>query len=194
MNIQNVNNASKTGYSHATMHDKGKNDVTKEKVAHSANQKNIDGFKPTHKFDEAKKVIAYSPKQVQAENLSRLWESMFGFSRENISTQFSKADPLRKPYEDLNAALKNVGTTPETAAAAISENGDWGVNAVATRLMNMAAALSGGDVKYAEELRAAVQKGFEAVGAIDSLPQVCQDTYTETMARFDKWIETGVIE
>ncbi len=193
MNIQNINNASKTGYAHATMHDKEKNNV-KEAAKHGHNKEIPDGFKPAQKFEEAKKVIAYSPKQIQAENLSKLWESMFGFSRENISLQFGKADALRKPYEDLDAALKNVGTTPEAAAAAISENGDWGVNAVATRLMNMAAALSGGDVKFAEELRAAVQKGFEAVGSIDSLPQVCQDTYTETMARFDKWIETGVIE
>ena len=39
----------------------------------------------------------------------------------------------------------------------------WGVDAVATRLMDMAMALSGGDPSKAELLRDAVQKGFAAV-------------------------------
>ncbi|MBQ2829732.1 MAG: hypothetical protein IJF15_01725, partial [Oscillospiraceae bacterium] len=51
-----------------------------------------------------------------------------------------------------------------------------------------------GDVSKAEMLREAVQEGFEAVGALDSLPQVCQDTYAETMKRFDYWIENGTMD
>ena len=70
----------------------------------------------------------------------------------------------------------------------------WGVDAVATRLMDMAMALSGGDPSKAELLRDAVQKGFAAVGDLDSLPQVCQDTYTETMKRFDYWVEKGSLD
>ena len=55
-------------------------------------------------------------------------------------------------------------------------------------------ALSGGDPSKAELLRDAVQKGFAAVGDLDSLPQVCQDTYTETMKRFDYWVEKGSLD
>ncbi len=82
-----------------------------------------------------------------------------------------------------------IGTTPESAAAAISEDGMWGVNAVSTRLIDFAMSLAGGDPEKLAELREAVTKGFEAVGDISSLPQVCQDTYAETMARFDYWEE-----
>ena len=32
------------------------------------------------------------------------------------------------------------------------------------------------------------------MGDLDSLPQVCQDTYTETMKRFDYWVEKGSLD
>lgn len=92
------------------------------------------------------------------------------------------------------ADFLGVGRTPEAAAAAIADGGMWGVDAVSTRLMDMAIHLSGGDVSKAEMLREAVQEGFAAVGALDSLPQVCRDTYAETMKRFDYWIENGSMD
>ena len=70
----------------------------------------------------------------------------------------------------------------------------WGVNAVSTRLLDMAMRLSGGNPEKISELRDAVIKGFKAVGSLDSLPQVCQDTYAETMARFDYWETNGSLE
>lgn len=96
-------------------------------------------------------------------------------------------------YGDI-ASMLGIGTTPESAAAAISEDGMWGVDAVSTRLIDFAMGLSGGDPEKIAELREAVTKGFEAVGDISSLPQVCQDTYAETMARFDYWEEHGSMD
>lgn len=94
---------------------------------------------------------------------------------------------------DIAKAI-GIGTTPESAARAVSEDGMWGVNAVSTRLLDMAMRLSGGDTEKAEMLRDAVKKGFEAVDALASLPQVCQDTYAETMARFDYWEANGSLD
>lgn len=96
-------------------------------------------------------------------------------------------------YEEIADTL-GIGTTPETAAAAISEDGMWGVNAVSTRLLDFAMGLADGDSSKIAELREAVTKGFEAVGDISSLPQVCQVTYAETMARFDYWEEHGSLD
>ena len=96
-------------------------------------------------------------------------------------------------YTALDKAL-GMGTTPETAQEAISEHGMWGVEAVSTRIMDMAIQLSNGDPSMAETLREAVQKGFDAVGALDELPQVCQDTYHEIMDRFDYWEEHGSMD
>lgn len=75
------------------------------------------------------------------------------------------------------------------AAASLQEGGEWSVDAVATRLMDMAKALSGGDPSKIEELRTAVQKGFKAAGMDlgGKLPGICNDTYNEVMRRFDDW-------
>ena len=82
--------------------------------------------------------------------------------------------------------------TPEESAAAaesIAPGGEYSVDAVATRLMDMAMALAGGDSSKISLLRGAVQKGFEAAG-VDfggKLPSICNETYDEVMRRFDEW-------
>ena len=82
-------------------------------------------------------------------------------------------------------------TQRQQAVAAIAEGGAYSVDAVATRIMDMAKALAAGDDSKLETLRQAVQKGFEAAGAQwgDELPGICQDTYTEVMKRFDDWAQ-----
>ena len=75
------------------------------------------------------------------------------------------------------------------AAASIAEGGEYSVDAVAGRIMDMAKALSGGDASKIAELREAVQKGFQAAG-VDfggKLPSICGQTYDEVMKRFDEW-------
>ena len=77
----------------------------------------------------------------------------------------------------------------DKAKVAISEDGEYGVNAVADRIMNMAKALSGGDNSKLELLRNAVSKGFDSVSKLysDNYPEICKNTYTEVMNRFDEW-------
>lgn len=82
--------------------------------------------------------------------------------------------------------------TPEDsakAAASIADGGEYSVDAVATRIMDMAKALSGGDSANIEKLRKAVQKGFEAAGVEfgGELPEISNNTYDEVMKRFDDW-------
>ena len=82
--------------------------------------------------------------------------------------------------------------TPEQsakAAASIAEGGEYSVDAVAGRIMDMAKALSGGDASKIEELREAVEKGFKAAGVElgGKLPSISQQTHTEVMKRFDEW-------
>lgn len=90
-------------------------------------------------------------------------------------------------------ALPAVGTTPEEARAAISEGGAYSVDAVATRIMDMATAMAGGDPDKLEMLRGAVEKGFEQAGfsfkkatGQSSMPEITEKTHTEIMKRFDE--------
>lgn len=77
------------------------------------------------------------------------------------------------------------------AAEAISDGGEYSVDAVATRIIDMAKALSGGDKAKIGMLKDAVIKGFEAAGLEfnngSGLPDICNKTYDEVMKRFDEW-------
>lgn len=75
------------------------------------------------------------------------------------------------------------------AQEAIAEGGEWSVDAVATRIMDMAKALSNGDKSKIGALRTAVEQGFgEARKAWSGkMPGITDQTYTEVMKRFDEW-------
>jgi len=79
----------------------------------------------------------------------------------------------------------------------ISEDGFFGVKKTTERIMDFAKALvgTGASEKQIENMRSAVQKGFDEVarmfGGFDKLPQVTKDTYDAIMKAFDEWLGTG---
>ncbi len=140
-------------------------------------------------------------KDQRAQSMQRLVTEMMGKQAANAKTAFcSKIETLSGPtanvQNDWMSQFLGSQDTPETAAQAISKDGEWGVNAVATRLLDMAVSLSGGDVSKIAELRSAVEAGFKAAGDViaGELPGICQDTYTETMNRFDYWAQNGSMD
>lgn len=95
---------------------------------------------------------------------------------------------------DIYALLREgkVEVDPKTSAKAkedIAEDGYWGVNKTSDRLVSFAIALSGGDPSKADEMIAAVQKGFkEATKAWgDELPQISKDTLEATNKKLVAW-------
>ncbi len=84
----------------------------------------------------------------------------------------------------------------EAAKESIAEGGEWSVNSVADRIMNMAYALSGGDESKLETLKNAVIRGFSQAGFDpdnrSTMPAITGDTYDEIMTRFDDWEENGM--
>lgn len=71
----------------------------------------------------------------------------------------------------------------------ISEDGYWGVNKTSDRLVSMAIAFSGGDTAKADEMMAAIEKGYEKATKAwgEKLPQICQDTMAATRQKMDDW-------
>lgn len=98
--------------------------------------------------------------------------------------------------KDLFSKLNITPADSAKAAQAISEDGEWGVNAVATRIMDMAVALSGGDTEKLSVLRDAVEKGFAAAEKQwgGKLPSISQDTHKEIGNRFDYWEKYGTLD
>lgn len=90
----------------------------------------------------------------------------------------------------FEAAAKNAD--PDTIKAAqesISEDGYWGVNKTSDRLVSMAIALSGGDTSKADEMMAAIQKGYDRATSAwgKELPDICKDTLEATKQKMDDW-------
>jgi len=92
--------------------------------------------------------------------------------------------------------MPEVATNPEDAAKAVADGGDWSVDAVATRIFDMASAIAGNDPEKLSTLRAAVEEGFSQAGltwnqytGLDEMPEITEKTYNEIMSRFDKRAE-----
>lgn len=84
-------------------------------------------------------------------------------------------------------------TTQKEAAAAIAEDGYWGVEQTSQRIVSFAKALTGGDASRLEEMRDAVVKGFEAAEKAwgGELPEIASQTYDAVMKLFDDWAQEG---
>lgn len=108
------------------------------------------------------------------------------------SSHSSILDKLINACHNTQFNLPELATTPEEAEAALTGDGAYSVDSVATRIMDMATSFAGNNPEKLELMRQAVQKGFAMAGTTFSditkekdLPQICQDTYTEIMKRFD---------
>lgn len=95
-------------------------------------------------------------------------------------------------YTKLADLFKNINADPATIAQAqkdVGEDGYWGIEQTSERLVSMAKALSGGDSTKADELIAAMKKGFDQATSAwgDKLPSICQDTIDAAVKKMESW-------
>lgn len=89
----------------------------------------------------------------------------------------------------LDGSITVDEATARQAAEDISEDGYWGVKQTSERILDFAKALTGGDSEKAEEMHAAIKKGFDAAAKLwgDELPEISQKTYDAVMKGIDEW-------
>lgn len=75
------------------------------------------------------------------------------------------------------------------AQEAISEDGYWGVEATANRIVDMAKALAGGDASKASEMMSYIEEGFAAAEDVwgSELPSITSDTKARIDELFADW-------
>jgi hypothetical protein len=80
------------------------------------------------------------------------------------------------------------------AKAAIADDGEFGVEQVASRILDFAKAAIGDDPAKLDAVRAAVQDGFDQAAKImgGALPDISQKTYAAIMETFDRWKNEGM--
>ncbi|MDR1701966.1 MAG: hypothetical protein LBR56_04255 [Sporomusaceae bacterium] len=89
--------------------------------------------------------------------------------------------------------------TISKAKADIADDGYWGVDQTAGRILDFAKALIGDDISKLPEIRDAVEQGFAAAKQAlglkkdENLPDISMRTYDKIMATFDSWEEAGKI-
>ncbi len=101
-------------------------------------------------------------------------------------------------YKNLADLFKNVNADPATIAQAqkdIGEDGYWGVEQTSDRLVSMAQALSGGDSAKADELIAAMKKGFSQATKAwgEDMPDICKNTIDTAVKKMEDWRD-GITE
>ncbi|MCL1843232.1 MAG: hypothetical protein FWF79_05425 [Defluviitaleaceae bacterium] len=91
---------------------------------------------------------------------------------------------------------RDIEITPEMRAdaeAMIAEGGYFSVEETASRMLDFAVALTGGDPAQIDVMRDAVQRGFDQAERMfgGELPQISHDTLQAVMDGFDEWAEAG---
>lgn len=106
-----------------------------------------------------------------------------------FNTQGNYAMNAVDGLRDLIQNLEVDGAARAAAQEAVSEDGEWGVEATANRILEFAKAISGGDPSKIETLRKAVSDGFKAAEQVwgGKLPDISQKTYDRVMQGFDDW-------
>jgi hypothetical protein len=79
------------------------------------------------------------------------------------------------------------------AQAAIADDGQFGVQQVADRILGFASSVIGNDPTRIEAVRAAVQDGFDQAARMlgGTLPDISEKTRAVIMATFDQWQSAG---
>lgn len=82
--------------------------------------------------------------------------------------------------------------TPEEANKLIADDGYFGIEQTAGRIVDLAIGIAGGDPARIDAIRAGVDKGFkEAFKALgDWLPDISYKTYDKVMEKLDAWVKS----
>lgn len=130
-------------------------------------------------YEKPKKITAQELKVIndqQSASFNKMISDMIG-------TQVNNVNKAMFSYINVSADEK------AKAAASIADGGEYSVDAVSTRILDMAKALSGGDASKFDTLKNAVKKGFDEAekqwGA--KLPEISGKTYDKVMEGFDVW-------
>lgn len=178
-----------------------KNTHNNEMVSAEANtncaseSKTKDSFVKTSDFTSLEQITYSKPKADYTNEVNTLLEQ---HARQIEEFKDKILSMISKQNERSNAKILELDLTVsnkeiQAAKEAISEDGEWGVNAVATRIMDMAYSLSGGDTSKLDLLKNAVIDGFKAAGfdpenrENSKMPAITGQTYDEIMKRFDDW-------
>lgn len=120
----------------------------------------------------------------KAESMQMLLKSM-------LETQYGKY-VTAMPSSNLGAYFANLDVDDATRLQAqkeIADDGYWGVEQTAGRILDFAKAIAGDDPDKLQEMKKAVEKGFKLAEDMwgGTLPSISQKTHDRVFQGFDEW-------
>lgn len=140
-----------------------------------------------------KSEMLYTPDMDKVKSMKADLNKNIGAFRQMVETLFNKQGNFSNNlYEKLQSLHVDEETRLE-AEQLVSDEGYWGVEQTATRILDFAKALSGGDPSKIELLKGAVNAGFDAAKKAfgGEMPEITEKTYEKVMEGFDKWEASG---
>jgi hypothetical protein len=138
-----------------------------------------------------------NPFAVDQERVSRLWdahkERVESF-RQMVETLLGKQAERQGLAEGWS--IRDIEITDELRAEAaemVAEGGYFSVEETASRILDFAVALTGGDPAQIDVMRNAVQRAFDQTERMlgDQMPDITRETHAAVMKGFDEWAEAG---
>lgn len=148
--------------------------------------------KGSYKQDTKKINMFQTELKNKTESFQRMISSMF----QKQGVRYNKAAGIKDNLQNLIASGGVSEADKLQAQKDISEDGYWGVDATADRILDFAKALSGGDPSKAEELKNAVLKGFKEAEKAwgGELPEISQKTLDKVLKGFEEWTSSSSTE
>lgn len=137
--------------------------------------------------EQSKDITYEQPKKLSAEQLKAMSDQRMASFKSMIQSMLGKQ--VTTFNKSLFEGISISSADKQAAIDAISPGGAWSPEVVASNILNMAKALSGGDVSKLELLKEAVIKGFGAAEEEwgGDLPSITDETYDLVMKGFDQW-------
>lgn len=146
---------------------------------------------PVYNNPTSKTGASSKPNIPNSETINSLWQETQNAtnSLRNLVKDLLKRQGIE--LQDVLDGKTELVVDEETRVAAnqsLSEDGEFGVKSVTTRIIDFAKALANGDKTKIPELRDAIEQGFEAVEEIfGELPEISRQTRELVRAELDKW-------
>lgn len=193
MSIYGVSNSQAATYNQVSQ-PTAKSENKKQSEAVSSTEETGVVYEPSNATESADKgstVKDYSSivKQMKGE-LNTKNQQLQNLVDQLLNKQANKYTKLSQLFQDIKDG--KISVDPATVAQAqkdIADDGYWGVEQTSDRLVSMAQALSGGDAEKADEMIAAIKKGYEQATKAwgDNLPDICQKTIDAATKKLENW-------
>ena len=142
-------------------------------------------YKTNSKVDQATIDKLKADAEARYANLASLVEKLM--TKQGQTYKYATLGDLMKGVQ--SGEIEVDPATVEQAKKDVADDGYWGVEQTADRIVSFAKALTGGDASKVEEMRKAIEKGFgdatEDWGS--DLPEISQKTYDRVNEMLDEW-------